>query len=249
MKSKIAICIPVYHQDERVKNSLTSIAKEVQRSKHDIYIAIGINGASNELKNWIFETFKETPKSYIEVFDTNLGKGKAVNELYKICKVKGGGMDFIFSVDSDLVFPHPIACFIDQMVSSYQEANHNLSYVLAGVSAQQNGVCCHLQEGFSKITLNEWVFRKYDRNTGIAGGALLIYAPIWDTIGGYRAFNLYGSDDGHFMLDSHNKGYVVLMNESLAVYHPEEKDQGYIDWKVKSARNELENPQEGYIFA
>jgi len=66
-------------------------------------------------------------------------------------------------------------------------------------------------------------------------------ANVWFTIGGYQAFNLYGSDDGHYSRDCFRNGYIMGYVEEISFFHPINQDTGYSEWKYKAISNELKD--------
>lgn len=254
----ILIAIPVYYCMDKVVNSLSSLLTLGKNDHLLIDVFIGINGMEIEDSSLLSGMVDELRKSNIfrevvmEKFSTNLGKGVSVNHMiskqsFSIKKQKGDGnlssYDYYLSMDSDIVVKDPST--ITKMVAVLESKKN----FFGGVAANQEGQCCHLQSGYTTEKTNHGTLRYYTGNRGVAGGLLLIPSHVWHKVGGYRSFNRYGSDDGHFMLDCHNLGLKVPMAEEVIVYHPPESNQGYAQWKLRSCKGLLK-PEEsdGYKF-
>ena len=67
--------------------------------------------------------------------------------------------------------------------------------------------------------------------------------PIWNQLQGYRAFNMYGSDDGHYARDCFRNGYIMAYVDEINFYHPVTDDVGYADWKGKAVSNKLSDAE------
>jgi GT2 family glycosyltransferase len=82
MTKKVGIFIPVYHRDKKVKDSINSLLLTSTQCI-EVFVYIGINGASPELLRYledIKEEFTEKGIHYeIFISKTNIGKPKIVN--------------------------------------------------------------------------------------------------------------------------------------------------------------------------
>lgn len=71
---------------------------------------------------------------------------------------------------------------------------------------------------------------------------------VWYQLKGYRAFRVYGSDDGHLMEDLNTKGWVCLIDKGVSLYHPFQNDMAYCDWKRRACVGALTDKEKGGFF-
>lgn len=249
--SKVCLCIPVYHQAAKVLRCLESLRDHLSLEGIELTIGIGINGAEDSLINSINTIIKELSSiagvraAFANVYPTNLGKGAAVNELAKKIVNEYGLQDFVLSLDSDMVSIQD--GWIPKLVQAYKVAK--LYGTLGGVAVDQEGNSCHYTTGFLDLYYDSFHFYKYKGNQGVAGGGLLIPMHVWQAVKGYNAFNLYGSDDGHFAHDCAVRNWDILLSKDVRLIHPGEDNPDYAQWKVRSARNTLaDQEKKGYKF-
>lgn len=249
--SKVCLCIPVYHQGHKVIRCLESLRDNLSLGDVELVIGIGINGADEDLIKRIHTLLNELSSkpgvsaAFANVYPTNLGKGAAVNELVKKIITEYGLQDFVLSMDSDMVSVQD--GWIAKLVHAYNIAKHYGR--LGGVAVDQEEHSCHQSTGYLDVIYDGTHFFKYTGNNGIAGGGLLIPMHVWQSVKGYNAFNLYGSDDGHFMQDCSSMKLDVLLSKDVRLLHPGEDNSDYAQWKVRSARNTLEEQEKkGYQF-
>lgn len=247
----VGMCLPVYHQDEKVRACLSSLLNTLEGTQTKLIVCVGVNGASGELLAEINEFTNLMLKRpnvlgcFVERYEKNIGKGAAVNTLVKSARSQFGPVDFVLSMDSDMVSLD--ACWVDQLINVYRVAEKYGS--LGGIAADQEGHTCHVQTGYHIRSYNEFTFHKYPGNNGVAGGVLLIPCKVWDLVRGYRAHNIYGSDDGHFTMDCNTRGMDVLLSKDVKLFHPGETNRDYAQWKRRSAANGLaDSEKEGFRF-
>lgn len=250
----ILIAMPVYYCMDKVMASLNSLLTLDKPDPMSIDVFIGINGMEVEDSSLLCGMVDKLRKSEIftevvmEKFSTNLGKGMSVNNMinkqaFSKKRNKCSGYDYFLSMDSDIVITDP------QTLTKMVEVLESKNNFFGGLAANQQGQCCHLSSGYDLDETEKGVLRYYSGNRGVAGGLLMVPNSVWFKIGGYRSFNRYGSDDGHFMLDCYNLGLKVPVAEEVIVYHPPENNQGYAQWKLRSCKGLLK-PEEsnGYKF-
>ena len=246
----VAVCIPIYHRDQKVVDCCTEsldIRTKSEAYQLDVTIAIGVNGASESLKTYL-EGLKEPLEArgyhyclYQPPF--NLGKPKMVNRLVEDV-VAGGPVDYVVSMDSDMVVKDHD--WLLKFVEILENAHLDMS--IGALSANQTGECCHLLDEDPVIR----TYKKYHLigrigNNGIAGGLLVVPYTVWEKIGGYRSHRKYASDDGHLCLDCANNELIVCMVKEIYAYHPKEDDTGYIEWKQRAVRDQLSGDEKiGY---
>lgn len=249
--SKVCLCIPVYHQGHKVIRCLESLRDNLSEEGVELTIGIGINGADEDLIKNIHSLINDlcskpsVKVAFANVYPTNLGKGAAVNELVKQVLREYGLHDFVLSMDSDMVSVQE--GWITKLIQAYNIAK---TYGrLGGIAVDQLEHSCHQPSGYLDVRYDGNRFFKYIGNNGIAGGGLLIPMHVWQAVKGYNAFNLYGSDDGHFMQECHSRNLEVLLSKDVQLLHPGEDNYDYAQWKVRSARNLLaDQEKKGYQF-
>ena len=247
--TNVVICLPVYHQDHKVKDCLESLFNNTQADDVSITVAIGINGANDELVDAI-NKYTSWPSAHsninkviIEDFGKNLGKGACVNRLVQIAATSE--TNYVVSMDSDLIVKG--ATWLSTLINAHCVSSRYEK--VGGISADQEVSSCHLEKGYGVLVYDSITFRKYDGNNGVAGGLLLIPYKVWNQFGGYKAHNLYGSDDGHFGQDCAVNGMSVLLCKDVVVIHPPETNADYAQWKQRSVKNELHLEEKtGYRF-
>ena len=244
--TSVRICLPVYFHTQKVKSCIASLLACTPSSEMLVEVCIGVNGADPELKSFLSTidiSGTGIDSLTVTYFGRNIGKGACVNSLAK--SFEGSSSGFIISMDSDIVVKD--TNWLPGLIRAYRVSH--MYEIVGGIAADQEGQCCHVDSGYAAITYDGVHFRKYDGNNGVAGGLLLIPSRVWESVGGYRAHNLYGSDDGHFGQDCACRGMSVLLCKSVVVFHPSEENPDYAQWKVRSVRNTLQDQEkQGFVF-
>jgi glycosyltransferase involved in cell wall biosynthesis len=250
---RVLAVLPIYHRNEETIASLTSW-KITDLKGIDLHMCLAVNGADDELMGFLDrycvgeveglpKGMTENPSLYYH--PDNPGKGVSVNnavlaEEKRTSEIRGK-VDFILSFDSDLIISDP--SWLQILIRDYRRAND--FYPTVAISSDQTGNCCHVpEEPEHKEGL---IFAK--ENQGIAGGCLLVSHFFWKKVKGYKAHRVYGSDDGHFMLDAHNDGNKVCISETCSLFHPFPSDADYQSWKVRACRDELGEEEKGGFYA
>lgn len=245
--ASIMMILPIYYQDHNVLKTLKSLLKLEVPKGTDIDLFFGVNGSTNRL-NFIINKYVERLLEAgafrtIKVinFGKNIGKGDAINKIYKENK---NSYDFLLSADSDINYPN--SDFLSVMIEAFYKAGP-----FGAIAAEQMGACCHYKENYIKTNILGYTLRVYERNEGVAGGVLLIPVDVWERVGGYKtvANSVYGGDDAFFMRDCSMLSLKVPVLENSKVYHPYSSNREYADWKKRSCIGSLEpEEQGGFIF-
>lgn len=239
-KIRILLAMPIYKRELLALNSIRSIVDLTVIDKtFDVTLALGVNEMNEELDSFL-ENFKTTKmKIDVNKFDSNLGKGIAVNKLASKYE-----FDFIISIDSDMICID--AEWLKKMVFVYFKYNEEPAInrsnkqprPLGSLCSNQMGYCCHMIDKKDPKRININIEDKFNiishvSGDGVAGGVLMSDAKTWKLIGGYHGGKLYATDDGHYNRDCHQKNKLVGYVEEVYFYHPHEFNDSYRQWKNK----------------
>ena len=255
---RVGIFYPIYFREDLVIESLQSLLKSNFKSL-EVFLAIGINGSNKKfrdfLKDYIINNsmkFKGNKFSYIDVFDPNInfGKPKIINIM---AKKNEQSFDFLVSMDSDIQITD--TDWLLKMLHVYNTYNEKIQIDdkhkrLASLCANQEGHSVHQAEKLGKISLklDSYTLISTPTNQGVAGGILLTPKSIWNEIGGYKATNLYGSDDGSYAIDCNRLNYIMAYVEEIKCFHPVDENIKYAEWKVRSVNGELNDKEKLGFF-
>lgn len=258
MYNRIGIFYPVYFREDLAIKSLESLLKSNFKPL-EVFLAIGINGSNKKfrdfLKDYIINNsmkFKGNKFSYIDVFDPNInfGKPKIINAM----SLKNEpAFDFLVSMDSDIqITDSDWLLKMLHVFNTYTEdtrSNKKLKR-LGALCANQEGHSVHQLEKYGKISLKvkDYTLRSTLTNQGVAGGILLTPKSIWNEIGGYKATNLYGSDDGSYAIDCNRLNYIMAYVEEIKCFHPVDENIKYAEWKARSVNGELHDKEKRGFF-
>jgi hypothetical protein len=237
----VGLFIPVYHREAKVRACFDALVRMHQDRRVDLHVRVGFNGGSPTLFEYINDG---VPMGWCDSYAVcnpggNTGKGAIVNrmvsELADFVRV-----DYVISLDSDIIVraPYWVERFVDAFLTCPRWKD------LGGLSAQQDGECCHVltnnPETFDSA-MKVYNYTVVPENEGVAGGAILTPYHVWRTLGGYRAHRIYASDDADYMLAcaQHNLLIPVVNNDVVTVFHPPGDDPEYRGWKLRAAREKL----------
>lgn len=245
--ASILMVLPIYFREEDTNTCLDSLGiTDIQGLTLSIVLAV--NGSTDNQRAHIEERVSSKglipgASSKIMMFPGNPGKGVSVNRVVDE-ESKSHKFDFILSLDSDMVVTD--SSWLINLLSDFQIASE--SHRLGALACDQAGQCCHVPDSPVTYTYNDRIFVGSRGNQGQAGGCLLIKAEVWYLLKGYRAFRVYGSDDGHLMADLNAKGWVCLIDKGVSLYHPFQKDMAYCDWKRRACLDALSDKEKGGFF-
>lgn len=246
---RVGIFIPVYHREEMVKKCLDSLTTTLFH-KIDPFLCIGLNGAKSDFRESYLATYVKEHYGktfdYIKVFDVgkNIGKPSMVNFMSS----RYNDFNFLVSIDSDMVTINPR--WLVDMLKIFHMYRGNKP--IGSLCVNQAGNNVHTVKGFTdhlSMKVEEFTLWMTPKNYGVGGGVLMTPRDVWNHIGGYRAHNIYGSDDGHYNLDCASRGKISAYVDEIKFYHPSEESDDYSKWKLRAAKNQLaEDEERGYIF-
>jgi glycosyltransferase involved in cell wall biosynthesis len=241
----ILIAMPVFKRELLALNSIRSIVDSIYPTQKSLNVtfAIALNEANDELRFELAELARENTNIKIHDFGENLGKGIAVNKLASLYK-----FDYIISMDSDMICTNHT--WLYKMMFAYKEWDKVARWKLGSLCVNQLGNNCHTvtvgKNECKKIKIATGInLVTQDLKGGVAGGALMSSAKVWNSIRGYRASKLYGTDDGHFNEDCTRLKLMVGYIDEVKFYHPYEFDGEYKVWK----RDMMSAPEEFQPFS
>jgi hypothetical protein len=239
--------LPIYFREEDTNNCLDSLGKTGIQGL-SLSIVLAVNGTTESQLTQIKERVSSKglipgASTKITMFPGNPGKGVSVNKVVEE-ESKVNKFDFILSLDSDMVVTD--SNWLVNLISDFHIASkyHNLG----ALACDQSGQCCHVPDSPVTYSYKGRDFVGSRKNQGQAGGCLLIKAEVWYLLKGYRAFRVYGSDDGHLMADMSTKGLVCLIAKGVSLYHPFQKNMEYCDWKKRACIDALSDKEKGGFF-
>lgn len=237
----VGLFIPVYYRETKVRACLDALAQMEHGHFLEIHVRIGFNGGPPSLLEYLE---KGVPAGWYNTysvinFGSNIGKGAIVNRMVAHV-AEHARLDYVISMDSDIVVGHPL--WVENLVVAFEQCPRWKD--LGGLSAQQNGECCHVLDNKPETlssTTSDYSYIIVPENEGVAGGAILTPYHVWRTLGGYRAHRIYASDDADFMFAcaKHNLLIPVVNDARVTVFHPPGDDSDYRAWKLRAARDKL----------
>lgn len=244
-KIKILLAMPIYKRELLVLNSIRSLVELTSIDKtFDITLALGINEMDSMLDTFLTQYKSDKIKINVHKFETNLGKGIAVNKLASLYN-----FDFIISIDSDMICID--SEWLKKMLYVYYRYNENPAKNMDNTTRMMGSLCAN-QLGFNCHTTNEkdphhininiedrFNIISHVAGSGIAGGVLMSDANTWKMIGGYHGGKLYATDDGHYNGDCHRKNKLVGYIKEVYFYHPYEFKDEYRVWKNKIVQEDI----------
>jgi hypothetical protein len=209
----------------------------------EVFICIGLNGARQSFKDGYLTDFckkyDKTVFASIRIFDVgeNIGKPKMINHMTQ----SRNDYDFVVSIDSDMIAED--RNWLVKMLIVFGNYNHTKK--LGALCSNQSGHNVHMVDSYQVIKkkVKGMTLITSPSNDGVAGGVLMTPLRVWHQLKGYRAFNLYGSDDGHYARDCFRNNYVMAYVDEISFYHPLPNDDGYAKWKSKAVSNRLSDEE------
>ena len=239
MMFKVSIFIPVYYREELVKQCLASLKHtNVNEYQLDVVLNIGINGARNSFLTGFLNDYISENQGFIfsaiNVFDPgeNVGKGSIVNTM----AFNMSDFDYLVSIDSDMELTDEN--WLNDMLDIFN--NPNTPVKIGALCANQLNNSMHNTNNVKRFSINDMTIVCTPGNSGVSGGVLMTPASVWRDIGGYRATNIFGSDDTLYASDCHVRGLVMAYVEEVNFFHPNDTNTDYSEWKQRAKSNKLE---------
>lgn len=246
--SSILFVQPVFLPDEkrlqRNFESVKSLFNYLQTHGNDgvkLSLIFGGWAMTDELWNSFINKIKEIHSAFSAIrFDKNVGKAVIVNTLISKANEKTQEYDYIFTADSDILFPITNKHMFKRLILASEKIKNNEQKEFGLLGLNQLGDARHYKEFFTRKTtynFNEDIqenilFSKLP--AGIAGGALFLSKKAFLDVNGYRVMAIYSGDDAYLLQDMVKKNYSIAMIESLSIYHPPDDDKEYDEWKEKN---------------
>ena len=233
MKIVQTIFGPDQNQLNRNIASLKSLAAYLSVYPAHVELTAGGWCASKELWSQYDECVAQLPfKSSVMKFHENRGKSYTVNML-----VNTVSDAYFLTLDSDILFDANVPHVFERLMQSPSKCAESVKKQFGAIALNQTQMSCHVYDKFVHKFSYVNAFGDVenmaysDSSSGIAGGCIFTSLDNWKTVGGYRLINVYGGDDGYFMLDtvSRNRSCVVALD--ISIIHPFDTDVPYIRWK------------------
>jgi glycosyltransferase involved in cell wall biosynthesis len=252
-ESRIAIIVPIYHREEDTMKCLESF-KSMDHGGKEIFIYFVVNGASESFLEKIKSISDEINRvthpsiiSYVKEPGDNLGKPVAVN-IYAKEAISTKDVGYIVSMDSDMV---PLDDrWVTRLSFEWYLLSIRSDFRVGAICGNQSGNNCHvpLEPKTIDIEYQGSSFIIAKGNNGIAGGVLFTSSYDWETVNGYNAHRIYGSDDGHFCLAKEKEGKKVVLSINTTFFHPFPDDDGYSNWKKRAIEDNLKDEEKGGYY-
>lgn len=229
---------PDQRQLDRNLRSIKSLDDYLKKYPFDVRLVAGGWCATDALWQQVVDVLSTVSFNYtLTRFANNAGKSFVVNTLFD-GNLRNTDEEYFLTADSDICFdadlcPHLFERLMEAPAKITQAIGKGFGMIALN-QAQSN---CHihaelnLQVSYTN-QFNQVEIMKYpSRIGGIAGGCLFTSTYNWKRVGGYRLINVYGGDDGFYLLDTHNTGHSTVMSETISIIHPGDTDQEYAQWK------------------
>lgn len=176
------------------------------------------------------------PGAVLHRNEENQGKAWVVNQLVAHAINSGDMFKYILTADSDMVFPHHQSAFVKRLIRAAEKLQKNSNKPLGLLALGQTGDDRNWPAVYENCFRYYYRFRKEwvcfpNRPSGIAGGCILVGREAWEAVGGYRVMGVYSGDDAYLLLDVAEAGFCYGLIKTLAVEHPPEADDDYLEWK------------------
>ena len=225
-----------YHKNEQLWDCLSVLQKARKFKEFDKLIIY------DNMSGWdtvsVIEHFVITiPNVQLVYGDKNIGKARAINQLVKTCV---DPEDTICIMDADIQVEH------DTLKRLFLWANHFDQFI---VLPEHTGSRCHLYEKNHRNIRGIVKCPNDIKNTvgaiavaggvGVAGACMTMKAATFIEAGGFEANSVYGGNEvGLYkkFCERYKDGTICVLGDAK-VYHPEETDRGYQEWKIKCQRD------------
>lgn len=235
---------PNQHQLNRNLRSLKSLSDYLQAYPYDVTINLGGWCATDELWQQVEDLLHDIQtnpannfKYTLQRFNSNVGKSHTVNTLFDE-NLRNTDVEYFLTADSDICFDATLCPHLfERLMQMPEQILKFTGKELGMIALNQAEGNCHIQAALDRYfsynnSFNDNEVIKYPSNIGgIAGGCLFTTTKNWKAVGGYRLINVYGGDDGFYLLDTHNTGRFCGVSDTVSIIHPSDTDQQYSQWK------------------
>lgn len=229
---------PNQSQLNRNLRSLQSLDDYLKRYPYDVTAHLGGWCATDELWNQVVDLLNNVGfKHTLKRFQNNVGKSHTVNTLFDE-NLRDTDVEYFLTSDSDICFDADICSYIfERLLEIPQQIQSQLGREIGMIALNQAQANCHIQ---SSLNLQFCYTNKYGNVEiikypshigGIAGGCLFTSTKNWKQVNGYRLINVYGGDDGFYLLDTHLAGRFCGVSDTVSIIHPSDDDVEYSKWK------------------
>lgn len=229
---------PDQRQLDRNLRSLKSLDDYLKVYPYDVILYAGGWCASDELWQQIVDVLHTVSFKYtLTRFPNNAGKSYVVNTLFD-GNLRNTDVEYFLTADSDICFDAELCPHLfERLMEAPSHINPAMGKDFGLIALNQAGSNCHihnalnLQMSYTNSYGNVEIMKYPSQIGGIAGGCLFTSTHNWKQVGGYRLINVYGGDDGFYLLDTHNSRHSCVMSQTISIIHPGDTDQEYAQWK------------------
>jgi len=244
--NKLILVMACYHKVEELANCLDVLMQNARAEQFD-EIRIYNNGSEHEgtkvLEKYTLLMGVKEIRSVTHFGSENIGKAKAINKLVNGFKDDNGDVeppipddDIICVIDSDIQVRQPgtlerlrgfIEKYPDCIIVPEHEGARAHSYKEQDVLGvmQYDPAVPH-----AVITVN--------KGNMVAGACMTLKAGLFKSLGGFDETSIYGGNEAGLWRkysQTHPEGNICVLVDTK-VFHPEEKDIGYQEFKRRCQR-------------
>ncbi|CAH6421088.1 Hypothetical protein KVN_LOCUS129 [uncultured virus] len=223
---------------ESIKN-LIKLIDEIHFFKYKLLFI----GWSKDPK--IMGKIEEISNKYSMVFDIwkiNYGKYHIFNKMKKYL----GTSKYVLYLDHDILFENNLNLFsnlvkiIDLSIKDKQ---------IGLIALNQKNDNRHKMEIFEhKFILEEFRLLYSNNCYSVALGCFFTKSVYLESVSELDEISVYGLDDYNLSNAFMEKGFLVVVAQDISVIHPFDKNQKYINWKLKTVKNLLDSNNEFYYW-
>ena len=234
------VLIAAYHKHEQLWDCL-SVLHKARKFKEFDKLLIYDNASCYRTINVLEHHVVKIPNVELSYGETNIGKARAINQLVRE-SVKPE--DTICIMDADIQVEH------DTLRRLFLWAN---AFDQLIVLPEHTGARCHnYEKEYEKEHDHiEGLLKCPDDvetsigaigvqgGVGVAGACMTMKASIFIELGGFDTNSIYGGNEvGLYkkFCERYKDGIICVLVDAK-VYHPEETDRGYQEWKIKCQRD------------
>lgn len=230
---------PDQNQLNRNLRSLKSLDEYLKKYPYDITLHAAGWCASDDLWNQVVELLQTVSFSYtLDRHMNNAGKSFVVNTLFDTYLKEHDDIVYFFTADSDICFDADLCPnLFERLMQAPDHITALMKKPFGMIALAQAEGDCHIHNVLTLNVTYTNTFGQVEKMSyhphvgGIAGGCLFTTTANWKQVGGYRLINVYGGDDGFYLLDTYNTGKACVVSDTISIIHPNDTDVDYGRWK------------------
>lgn len=227
----ISICGVTYNRKDLVEGWINSILANIPAGGK-FYIAD--NNSKDGTKEFLKSMEKYPAITKIEYYDKNIGKGPALNRLFKLAVKQNPKPEYLVSTDSDIVVGQG---WYNQLLNVFQiyKDSKKVGWV-SPIYYDDNNPIPHSRDKMYVMGKERGTFID---NIGCAGGFFMMPTSMYEEVGGYVSENKYGGVDGTYLHTCRKAGYRCGYTTECVVRHLRggANYDEYEVWKRKIQKN------------